>query len=319
MKFDPTRTIRRANMHLVKPPSRHRRSGLAARLLFSLIVAALGNSCEDPSSPAAQRVAAAFVLVGAGDIARCGDNQAGADATARVLDAIPGTVFTAGDDAYDSGTLNEFKDCYGPNWGRHKSRTRPSPGNHEYVTPGAAGYFEYFGELAGPPNRGYYSYDIGTWHILSLNSNVPAGIGSDQWTWVRDDLQSTTQNCILAYWHHPVFSSGYEGNMPHMQPIWGLLYAAHADVVVSGHSHDYERFAPQDPLGNADARGIRQFVVGTGGVNHLGRDHIAANSEVWDDSSFGVIKFTLYDSSYDWQYIRTPETVSGDKGGGVCH
>ncbi len=172
---------------------------------------------------------------------------------AKLLDGLDGLIFTTGDNAYEKGTLEEFEKCYGPTWGRHRARTRPSPGNHDYYTPGATGYFQYYGELAGPPGVGYYSFDHGAWKILSLNSNVPAGPGSAQYNWVAEELRNSPRKCTLAYWHHPVFSSGYEGNMPNMRPIWQLLYDNNAEVVLVGHSHNYERFAPQDLNGQPQA------------------------------------------------------------------
>ena len=213
------------------------------------------------------------VFVGAGDIASCASS--GDEATANLLDGIPGTVYTLGDNVYDSGTDAEFADCYNSSWGRHKARTRPIVGNHEYRTPGASGYFKYFGAAAGESSKGYYSYDLGAWHIVALNSmcqNVGGcGATSPMVTWLKGDLATNPSSCTLAYWHHPVFSSGAEhGNNPKMIPSWDALYAAGADVVLSGHDHDYERFAPQTSSGVADPdRGIREFVVGTGGKSHL--------------------------------------------------
>lgn len=292
-----------------------KRRSLQAFCLFGVLASAssCGSSTDAGSAPDQPR----YVFVGAGDIARCSE-IAGATATAQLLDGIDSVVFTAGDNAYESGTASEYSNCYEPNWGRHKARTRPAPGNHEYLTSRATGYFDYFGDAAGPPGRGYYSFNLGSWHILSLNSNAPASVGSDQWNWVRADLSTITQKCILAYWHHPVFNSGYDGNMIHMRSIWALLYSAGADVVISGHAHDYERFAQQDPDGNFDPQGIREFVVGTGGANHLGRDHAAPNSEAWISDTFGVIKLTLNENEYQWVFIPT-EGPKTDSGTTTCH
>jgi hypothetical protein len=204
------------------------------------------------------------VFVGAGDIASC--SSSGDEATASVLDNIAGTVFTLGDNVYDNGTVAEYNNCYAPQttWGRHKARTRPSPGNHDYYTAGAAGYYGYFGAAAGDPAKGYYSYDLGDWHIIALNSNIDHTTGSAQELWLRGDLAANTKSCTLAYWHHARFSSGLEhGNDLGVQPFWQALYDYNADVILSGHDHDYERFAPQTPTGVADAtRGIREFSVG---------------------------------------------------------
>ncbi len=190
--------------------------------------------------------AASVVMVGAGDIARC--TGSGDEATARLLDGISGTVFTVGDNAYHSGTATEFNNCYGPSWGRHKTRTKPAPGNHEYLTAGASGYFGYFGAAAGAPSKGYYSYNRGSWHVVALNSMCGkvggCGARSPMVTWLKKDLAANPKKCTLAYFHHPLFSSGKHGNQTKMRPTWGALYAANADVVVNGHDHSYERFAP---------------------------------------------------------------------------
>jgi hypothetical protein len=259
------------------------------------------------------------VLVGAGDIADCGSS--GDDATAALLDAIPGTVFTAGDNAYGDGTPTEFARCYDPTWGRHKARTRPSPGNHDYETGSATGYYGYFGARAGPAGRGYYSYDLGAWHVVSLNSNIAMSAGSPQEQWLRADLAATTKRCVLAYWHHPRFSSSdSHGSEPETQPLWQALYDHAAEVVISGHDHTYERFAPQTPDGAADpGRGIRQFVVGTGGKSHYGFGPPLPNSEARDNTSYGVLKLTLDPGSYSWTFIPAAGDSFTDSGRGTCH
>jgi Calcineurin-like phosphoesterase len=292
-------------------------------LLLAALIAAgvLVIASVVPSTPARGNVPDA-VLVGAGDVASC--TSTGDEATAELLDTLPGTVFVAGDVAYEAGTDAQFTDCYHPSWGRHKARTRPAAGNHEYGTPGASGYFKYFGAAAGDPQKGYYSYDLGAWHIIVINSNCArvggCKAGSPQEQWLRADLAAHPATCLLAYWHHPLFSSGQHGNFVSMQPIWQALYEAGADVVVSGHDHDYERFAPQDPTGAADpVRGIRQFVVGTGGKNHYGFSTIMPNSEVHNSDTFGVLKLTLHATSYDWQFIPVAGKTFTDAGSGVCH
>jgi len=256
------------------------------------------------------------VLVGAGDIADCSGVQD--EATAKLLDSIDGTVFTAGDNAYDSGTATQFRDCYGPTWGRHKARTRPAPGNHDYNTSGAAPYYSYFGDNAGPAGRGYYSYDLGAWHIVSLNSEIDAGATSAQAQWLRDDLAAHPTTCTLAYWHKPVFSSGEHGNLSQMQAIWQILIQVGADVVVNGHDHDYERFAPQDANGKATPNGIREFVAGTGGRSLRGFGSTKPNSEVRNSSSFGVLKLTLHASSYDWEFAPIAGQTFRDSGSAAC-
>lgn len=264
------------------------------------------------------------VLVGAGDIADCAD-LSGAEATAKLLDAIPGTVFTAGDNAYEEGTAEQFAKCYGPTWGRHKARTRPAVGNHEFHSGGATPYFDYFGAAAGDPKKGYYSYELGTWHIVVLNSECQevAGCqtGSTEEKWLREDLKDHPAACTLAYWHKPLFSSGAKhGNDPEMKPFWIDLYAAHASVVINGHDHDYERFAPQDPEANADAlHGIREFVVGTGGKNHRPIAAAKPNSEVRNSDTFGVLKLVLQANGYDWQFVPEPGKTFADSGTGQCH
>ena len=259
-----------------------------------------------------------MVLVAAGDIADC--LSPGDEATAALLDGIGGTVAVLGDNAYENGSEQEYRDCYHPSWGRHKARTRPTPGNHEYQTPGAAGYFGYFGLAAGLPAEGWYSYDLGAWHVVSLNSELPVAAGSLQELWLRADLAAHPARCTLAYWHRPRFSSSRHGNNAAMQPLWQALYDAGADVVLVGHDHVYERFAPQGPTGAADpARGIRQFTVGTGGRNDLYPFNTpVANSEVRYNLTFGVIKLTLEEDGYTWEFIPTSGTFR-DSGRGTCH
>ncbi len=270
-----------------------------------------------PTPPAASGV----VLVGAGDIASCGLTTD--TATAKVVAGIPGTVFTAGDNAYENGSAANFRDCYQPTWGAFRDRTNPSPGNHDYVTSGAAGYFSYFGARAGPAGTGWYAYDLGAWRIYALNSNcavVGCDAGSEQEQWLRADLATSPRTCVLAYWHHPRFSSGQHGNDSEVAPLWDALYAAGAEVIVNGHDHDYERFAPQTPSGAADsATGIREFVVGTGGASLRSFATIRANSQVRNSATHGVIKLTLGSSGYAWQFIPAAGGTFTDSGSGTCH
>lgn len=254
------------------------------------------------------------VFVGAGDISMCDPN---AEATARLLDGIGGTVFTLGDHAYFQGTAQEFRDCYDPTWGRHRSRTRPVPGNHDYESPGAAPYFAYFGASAGPAGLGYYSFDLGAWHVVAMNSNISIRAGSAQWTWLRQDLASNRSRCLLAYWHHPLFTSGPDGSTTEVRDVWRLLYEAGAEIVLNGHEHLYERFAPQDPDGRVDvAQGIREIIAGTGGAVLYAPLAPAANSEL-RLSAFGVVKLTLASEGYQWEFV--PVSGRGDAGTGVCH
>ncbi len=229
------------------------------------------------------------------------------------------TVFTLGDNAYESGTAKQFRDCYNPTWGRHKARTRPSPGNHDYVTPGAAAYYDYFGESAGPDRHGYYSFELGAWHIVSLNSEIDAGPESAQAQWLAADLAAHPAACTLAYWHKPIFSSGsVHGNDRHMRPIWNILVHAGADVVLNGHDHIYERFAPQTVDGVADPQGMREFIVGVGGAEPYGIGEIQPNSEVRAKGLFGVLKLTLHAASYDWEFVPAKAGAFSDAGNAGC-
>jgi len=230
-------------------------------------------------------------------------------------------VFTAGDNAYDSGTLTEYNNYYNPNWGRHKARTKPSPGNHEYNTSGATGYFDYFGSLAGPYGRGYYSYDLGSWHVVSLDSEISMAVGSAQEQWLRTDLAASTKPCTLAYWHKPLFTSG-SNHAPETatRPLFQALYDYNAEVVVNGHNHQYERFAPQNPTGGADStRGIREFVAGMGGASHYSFGTIQPNSQARNSDTYGVLKFTLHNNSYDWQFVPEAGKTYTDSGTTTCH
>jgi hypothetical protein len=263
------------------------------------------------------------VLIGAGDIASC-DLDADA-ATARLLGAMDGTVFVAGDAAYETGSLEEFEECYGPTWGRYLDRTRfVAAGNHEYLTDGAAGYRQYFGRRAVPDETTWYSDELGDWHVIVLDSNcdhVDCGDGSPQLEWLRADLAETTAACTVAIWHHPRFSSGgRHGNNEAVDPFWRVLYEAGADVIVSAHDHSYERFAPQDPDANPDPeRGIRQFVVGTGGGPLVEQAASQPNSEADEDDTHGVLRLELRSSSYSWAFVPVRDGAFTDEGAADCH
>jgi hypothetical protein len=290
---------------------------MRARLLvFTLAAAACGADLISPSAPGGEDAA---VLVGAGDIAVCG--AGGSMATGRLLDTLPGTVFVAGDIAYPDGTAEQFRNCYEPAWGRHRERTRPSPGNHEYGSAGAAPYFEYFGPNAGPSGLGYYGYRKGAWLVFSLNSNVDGADRMSQLDWLRRELRGQTSPCSVAYFHHPRFSSGPHGTVspPDVVPeLWRELYAAGVDVVISAHEHFYERFAPQTPEGMPDPQfGLRQFIVGTGGAPLTQPVRRVANSEAVL-SNFGVLRLTLEGGSYRWDFLSA-EGGALDSGVGSCH
>ena len=269
--------------------------------------------------------AAPITLVGAGDIGVCG---AGATAaTAALVERIGGAVFTAGDNAYDEGTATEFARCFAPTWGTFKDRIRPAPGNHDYGVPGASGYFDYFGAAAGERGKGYYSYDLGAWHVVVLNSVCAAvggcGPSSPQVLWLRNDLATHAARCTLAIWHHPRFSSGAEhGSDPTYQTFWNVLYEFGADVVVNGHDHDYERFAPQTPDAAAPGvkgNGIREFVVGTGGPGLYAIRAPIANSEVLRNDTHGVLELTLRPAGYDWNFVQVDGATFTDSGSDSCH
>src|SRR5438874_1949080 len=311
------------------PPLRARLAPLLA--LASVLVV---STCRDDSglrSPteASPRSAPSFdavssgpeTLVGAGNIAKC--NVTGDDSTARLLDTIPGTVFADGDAAYDKGTLTQYNTCYNPSWGRHKTRTLPAAGELDYKTANAAGYFGYFGAAAGNPKQGYYSYDLGAWHIVVLNTGssslVPFTATSAQVQWLKADLAAHPARCTLAYWHNPLFDSKDAPNTA-VRPLWDALYAAGADVVVNAHYAFYERFAPQTGTGVADpVQGIREFVVGTGGAAVTAFGTIRANSQVRSSGTFGVLRLTLSDGSYHWQFVPVAGKTFSDSGSTSCH
>ncbi len=279
-----------------------------------------GPTAGAPSSPTDPGTA---VLLAAGDVARC--DSSGDEATADLLDRTEGTIAVLGDSVYERGMRSEYNRCYAPSWGRHKARTRPAPGNHEYRTPGAVGYFGYFGRAAGDPARGYYSYNLGSWHIVVLNSNCWAvlgcGAGSPQEKWLRGDLASSPHRCTLAYWHHPLFTSDSQHPpATEMRPLVRALHDAGAEVILSGHSHTYERFAPQNADGaRDDAAGIRAFVVGTGGASLYRFGAIHSNSEVRNADTYGVLKLTLRSGAYEWQFLPVAGKTFTDSGAGTCH
>jgi hypothetical protein len=275
------------------------------------------NRAELPSvQEAVGPVLPTEIFVGAGDIGQC-TNGGVPDATARLLDSISGTVFALGDNAYPSGTALDYQSCYDASWGRHKARTRPVAGNHEYDTLAAGPYYEYFGTNAGPSGAGFYSYDLGNWHVVALNSNIAVGPGSTQAAWLRSDLAASPAKCTIAYWHFPLFSSSKHGNIEQMHEFWRILYDAGADVVLSAHDHVYERFAPQDPDGSPDPqRGIREFIAGTGGAPPYPFVDVKANSEA-RLSTVGVLKLALKAGGYDWNFI--PVSGAGDSGSASCH
>jgi len=313
----------------VWPAQSELRTGLLIVLLAALLGGLFGQGAyaqtadsAQPAQPASQP-AESVTVIAAGDIAKC--NLEWDSYTGALLDNLPGTILGLGDNAYQTGSLQEFNDCYGPTWGRHKDRIYPVPGNHEYLTGGAEGYFTYFGDRATPLEpgcrkecKGYYSFNLGAWHIVALNSEIDNNPGSEQDRWLRADLAAHPNVCTLAYWHKPRWSSGDHGSGA-SAPLFQAIYDYGVDIVLSGHDHDYERFAPQSPQGVWEPdRGVRQFVVGTGGDTHRGWEEDPPNTEVRDADTWGVLKLTLHPTSYDWEFIPIAGQTFTDSGSANC-
>ena len=257
--------------------------------------------------------AGGVIFVGAGDISDCDNNND--EATAKLLESIPGTVFTTGDNAYENGSPAQYTNCYDPTWGQVKDRTRPIPGNHEYHTSNAAGYFQYFDNIAP-----YYAYNLGNWRIYALNSEIDVLENSPQVQWLQADLAANPSQCVLAYWHRPRWSSGdHHGSDTLYQTLWQILYDAGAELVLNGHEHNYERFAPMNASGQPDPLGMREFVVGTGGRGLYGFGTPLPTSEVRDSTSYGVLKLTLREAGYDWEFIPAEGSTFTDHGSADCH
>jgi hypothetical protein len=267
------------------------------------------------------------ILIGAGDIASCGKDYLGDDQTALVLarlvkDASEALIFTAGDNVQGDGLAWEYRDCFGPTWGQFKDRIHPVPGNHDYLTDQAGPYFAYFGPAAGKPSLGYTSYDLGEWHIVALNSNcneIACGSDSTQAKWLRADLANSAKRCTLLYWHNPRWSSGLAGGRGAVRAFWSIANEFGAEIVVNGHDHDYERFAPQDAGGKAVPDGVREFVAGTGGAPARPWGLIQPNSEMRDNSTWGVLKFSLFPGRYEWEFVPVAGGTFNDSGSGDCH
>ena len=289
---------------------------MAMSIVLAWSTAAPGVAAQQPPTDRA-------IILIAGDIAAKGADT-GHAATARLIERRQGVVMTAGDNAYPRGTYKQFRFRYDPTWGRFLDRTRPVPGNHEYLTRGAAGYFRYFGRRAGPHGRGYYTFKVGAWRVFALDSEqclmkVGCGPGSPQYRWLKRELARSQARCQLAVWHHPRFSSGSHGNGPAVRPLARLIYGAGAELVVNAHDHLYERMAPARPNGSPDPLGVRQFIVGTGGAPLHGLGTPAPMSEVVDASTWGILRLRLRKDSYEWRFIPVAGSAFTDSGSGSCH
>jgi alkaline phosphatase len=285
------------------------------------------DPAAQPARPSARAGSRSVRVVAVGDIAcppgrRPRSFECRQAATAAMARGVrPDAVLALGDLQYERGDLSAFRASFGPSWGRFDRRLRPAPGNHEYATPRAAGYFAYFGAAAGPGRRGYYSFHLGAWHVISLNSNceeVSCSARSPQVRWLRADLARHRNRCTLAFWHHPRFSSGVHGDQTQVAPLWRALAAARADVVLAGHDHDYERFAPQDASGQAAKRGITEFVVGTGGRSHYPILRTHPTSRANTGTAFGVLALDLRPGGYSWRFVAERGAGFRDAGAARC-
>jgi hypothetical protein len=290
----------------------------------SAVPSALPTGPVSSASGGAESQPPDVVLTGAGDIADC--TSTGAMQTSNLLIDQPGTIFTAGDNAYEDGSAANFTDCYAPTWGRVLDRTTlPAAGNHDWNTLGAAGYLAYFGSAAAPKGTTWYSTDLGAWHVIVLDSDCAMVGGcvadSPQGRWLAADLAAHADTrCTLAIWHHPRFSSGEHGNDLDVGPFWEQLVAAHADLVINGHDHDYERFAPQDAAGKEDRKnGVREIVIGTGGATLRTFPSVAANSEIRLAGEWGVLRLRLHVVNYDWEFLPVNSRAITDYGSALCH
>lgn len=306
---------------------------------WALVAALVVAACTDrvapppPETPSFDVIPGDPIVLAAGDLV-CGTGTSATapckhrETAALVTSIAPTAVLLMGDIQYESATLSDFRLRYDSTWGGHKAITWPAPGNHEYQTSGAAGYFDYYNGVgvqtgrAGDRSKGYYSFNLGAWHIIALNSNctvVACSAGSLQETWLRADLAANPTACTLAYWHHPRYSSGAHGDNTSMQAIWQALYDFGADLVLAGHDHNYERFGPQNATSGADAtRGIRSFVVGVGGKEMRPVSTVKANSQLRNSNSLGLLKLSLHASSYDWQFVPIPGHTLADAGTAAC-
>lgn len=268
-----------------------------------------------------------LIVYTAGDIADCSSKKLAAHsaATAKIIHAgiaqnPTAIVLTLGDHTYPVGTPDEFENCYESTWGKFKNRTYPIPGNHEYYIPSAYPYFKYFGQAAGSQQRPYYSFNKGSWHIIALDSNLKKEKQQAQLEWLEQDLKQNRSSCTLAYWHHPMYSSGLHGNNSIMKPAWEMLMNAKADLVLSGHDHSYERFALQNSRGERDDQtGLREIVVGTGGAKLMPAVWKRQHSEVLNTKTHGVLKLNLKKQSYNWKFLAVKGSNFTDEGRADCY
>jgi hypothetical protein len=297
-------------------------AALAVAVASTLLLAKCGAS--SPSGPSDRNGGGdgptSSVVNAAGDIGECGF---GALQTGQILDGLSGTILALGDLAYMEGSAADFSKCYDPAWGRHKSRTRPVPGNHEYETDRTAkAYYDYFASVPiVPRGLGYYAFNEGPWRVIALNDNIPFGPGTDQMQWLREELENTRTFCTLVYWHKPLFSSGPNGTANDgaaSRVLWTTLMEFNVDVVLNGHDHEYERFAPQDPDGKPSVNGIREFVVGTGGAHSYTPVAVKPNSEFHASGIYGILRLGLFSSSYHWDFHTGVNSIL-DRGDGACH
>jgi acid phosphatase type 7 len=292
---------------------------------INLIAGGCSAGSSNPSAASQSPKTEPAIILAVGDIAQCNDKPASESAAAKsaaLIDQQPANtpLLLLGDLVYHTGTAEEYRNCYEPTYGKFMPRSYPAPGNHDYGVPGAENYYNYFGARAGPEKRGYYSFDVGSWHIVSLNSNIDMAKGSAQEIWLRADLNANrSKKCTLAYWHHPRFSSSSaHGDDPISSDVWKALFEFKADVVLVGHDHTYERFAPQDPDAKANPAGIRQFVIGTGGAGLYEFGPPKPNSEVRGAGAFGIGKFVLDEGKYSWEFLPVPGSSFTDKGEANC-
>ena len=297
--------------------SRYSANHGAAFRCSALLVGLAGLIAMMAAPSAAQQVdnEVGVGISAAGDIAVCAGQRGGA--TARLLDDLPGPILALGDLAYPDGAQADFRDCYEPTWGRHRARTWPVPGNHDYRTRRGGPYYDYFGARAGQPGRGWYSFELGSWHLVALNSNLKGALAAEQLAWLETDLAASPARCLLAFWHHSHFSSGRHGDSGRMRAAFEILHRQGASLLLTGHDHHYERLAPLDAAGNLDPNGVRIFVVGTGGAPPYRIARRRQHSEAASAGVAGVLRLKLAAGRYAWDF----RPVAGrfeDRGSAPC-